>query len=849
MPDLTADAIRANLDALAAPPGWPKCHPAALAGRLCAAQQSLAPVTTPRRLVIFAADHRPDEDSEIGPAIREIASGAAATAVLAQLTGTDLVLVDVGSECHPQRESANYRCRKVRTARRGSANEPWLTIEEVRAAVDVGREEAEIAARDGMKVVATDGLGASGERAASAAAARLRLGKLIDPAADPLQTVVGVGAADLAAAAGFIARAAELDLTVLIEGTLACAAAELAERLYPGTAASVLRVEEPNPPDLRQTPPPAGSDTRSGLLDVREGKAGDSGRHRIPAPREALPEVREGKAGDSGRHLLPVARGVVGGGSAGVPGAGSAGGPGPAMSAGSPAAGGLGLRVPSPSDGLGALFAFQALDALAAIITNTARRIHARDQVVSIKRRKVAVFTGSFDPPSAFHRRVATMLRSRGFDEIIVRPNGPRCNDELEHASPIHRAVMADLAFRDLPGVTVDLADLDDGVFTPHVAFDDLHADRGEVWHIVSDEFIAGGCNGQSWIQTKWECGDDAWRSGRFVILHRHDCVPDPRDLPPVHQLFTADGHVPTADIRTRVFQGGSVRSDVPEAVDSYIRRYGLFSGKPSPRETRVRLCNLRLKLVFDERNEKARAFAARFAKYESSDPTHILVLGGDGTMLQAIRDYWRLRLPFVGLNAGTLGFLMNESLPLELEGSELLLYRLPMLRVDTERADGAQVQGLACGDAWVERESGQAAWLRIDVDGRTQVSRVVGDGLLVATPTGASSYARAMGATPVPLTAPVLTLAGSNIFLPRFWRPVALTECAAVRISSLTQKGEPGLNSKRPVRGYIDGRAVGLVRSMDIRASSVAAVELGFTPEFDLSARLLRSMFPPEGM
>ena len=91
--------------------------------------------------------------------------------------------------------------------------------------------------------------------------------------------------------------------------------------------------------------------------------------------------------------------------------------------------------------------------------------------------------------------------------------------------------------------------------------------------------------------------------------------------------------------------------------------------------------------------------------------------------------------------------------------------------------------------------------------------------------------------------------MVGSNVFLPRFWRPVSLTESAVVRISSLKHNGEPGINSKRPVRGYIDGRPVGQVKAMNVRASAVAAVELGFTPEFDLSARLLRSMFPPEGM
>ncbi|MBN9118763.1 MAG: nicotinate-nucleotide--dimethylbenzimidazole phosphoribosyltransferase, partial [Planctomycetes bacterium] len=112
MPELTDDAIRANLDALAGPPGGlgELSH---LAASLCSVQQTLSPITAPRRLVLFAADHGPDDECELGPSIREMASGASATAVLAKFTSTDLVLVDVGSRCHPQQEAANYRCRKV----------------------------------------------------------------------------------------------------------------------------------------------------------------------------------------------------------------------------------------------------------------------------------------------------------------------------------------------------------------------------------------------------------------------------------------------------------------------------------------------------------------------------------------------------------------------------------------------------------------------------------------------------------------------------------------------------------------------------------------------------------------
>jgi NAD kinase len=454
---------------------------------------------------------------------------------------------------------------------------------------------------------------------------------------------------------------------------------------------------------------------------------------------------------------------------------------------------------------------------------------------------RVAVFTGSFDPPTAFHRRVAGLLRDRGFAEVVVRPTVPRPDrPDGEHADPAHRAVMADLAFRDLPGVSVDLSDLDDGRPLDDFRFDDRYGDRGQVWHVVSADFLAGGRAGAAFIQARWPRGRELWASGRFAVLHPTGAPPDPADRPPTCELVPADDHVPTADIRLRVFQGGDPDPDVPAGVAEYIRRYRLYSGSPAPRETRVKLEAPRLTVLADEANPRARAARDRFRRLEHPDPNLILVVGGDGTMLTAIRAHWRRRLPFLGLNAGTLGFLMNETLSDDLSGTELVVYRMPMLRVDATGPGGAPSRDLAFGDAWVERDSGQAAWLRVDVDGRVQVPKVVGDGLLVAAPAGSGAYARAMGATPVPLTAPVLTLAGSNVFRPHFWKPVALPETAVVRLTSLDETG------KRPVRGYIDGRPLGRVGGLEVRASSVAAVELAFTPQYDLSQRLLRSLFPP---
>jgi NAD kinase/nicotinic acid mononucleotide adenylyltransferase len=457
--------------------------------------------------------------------------------------------------------------------------------------------------------------------------------------------------------------------------------------------------------------------------------------------------------------------------------------------------------------------------------------------------RRVAVYTGYFDPPTRFHREVVDRLRAGGFNEVVIRPDQPRPDRrDAEHAAAIHRAVMTDLAFCDARGVTIDLDDLDDQRFTPHAALERKFAGRGEVWHVVSDEFVAGGRCGESVVQTRWEDGPAVWAAGRFVVFHPPGSPPDPADLPPHSRLLPADGHMPTADVRAMVFNGGADAAEgfVPAPVADYIRRHGLFTSAIPAREVRTRFDRPRLKIVCGPQRE-AQERAAAFRHLEHPDPNLILVLGGDGSMLHAIRQHWRLRLPFLGLNAGHLGHLMNEIVSADLAGAEFVLHRMPMLRVDYVTEDGTTGRGLGFNDAWVERDSGQGAWIRVEVNGEARLKKVVCDGLLVATPSGSSAYARAMGGTPMPLNSPVLTLSGSNVFSPRFWKPLALPADTVVK---MTSTGDP---AKRPVRGYLDGLPLGRVKSMEVRVSPVATVELAFTPAFDLSARLLRSLFPPD--
>jgi nicotinate-nucleotide--dimethylbenzimidazole phosphoribosyltransferase len=146
-----------------------------LAARLCEVQQTLSPVTKPRRLVLFAGDHGVVAAGVTawparvtGQMVGNIRSGRAASTVLAREFGTDAVLIDVGTlggdgadagRFPGPPEGCKFQQRRIRAGTRDLSRECALSPGEFEAALEVGRGEARAAARDGMRVVAAGEMG------------------------------------------------------------------------------------------------------------------------------------------------------------------------------------------------------------------------------------------------------------------------------------------------------------------------------------------------------------------------------------------------------------------------------------------------------------------------------------------------------------------------------------------------------------------------------------------------------------------------------------------------------------------------------------------------------------------
>lgn len=129
-----------------------------------------------------------------------------------------------------------------------------------------------------------------------------------------------------------------------------------------------------------------------------------------------------------------------------------------------------------------------------------------------------------------------------------------------------------------------------------------------------------------------------------------------------------------------------------------------------------------------------------------------VVVLGGDGTYLQAVRMLHGRQKPILGVNLGSLGFLtetriedLEASIKLALAG-QLNTRPRAMLAAKVQLKGGVSRSFIALNDVVVERgASSQLIRIVIECDGQL-VSEFSADGVIVASPTGSTAYNLAAG-------------------------------------------------------------------------------------------------------
>jgi NAD+ kinase len=224
----------------------------------------------------------------------------------------------------------------------------------------------------------------------------------------------------------------------------------------------------------------------------------------------------------------------------------------------------------------------------------------------------------------------------------------------------------------------------------------------------------------------------------------------------------------------------------------------------------------------------------------ELLDRAGLLVsLGGDGTMLRAMRLVQRRTTPVLGVNVGRLGFLAEvdiDELPGALSAIDEHRYTVePRTAVGTVLPDGTPCS--AFNDIALVRTPGDGlAAVAIVVEGHRFV-RYAADAVLVSTPTGSTAYNFSIGG---PIVSPTVEglLVGAAAAHSAFNRSLLLSLDEQLVLEVLPTSGRLAVEVDGVVRGE-----VGPGDTVPVTATRAAAqvVRLGGTTFYERARRKLR--------
>ena len=199
-----------------------------------------------------------------------------------------------------------------------------------------------------------------------------------------------------------------------------------------------------------------------------------------------------------------------------------------------------------------------------------------------------------------------------------------------------------------------------------------------------------------------------------------------------------------------------------------------------------------------------------------------ILVLGGDGFMLQTLKKFYKYKKPFYGVNTGNFGFLMNKfssknTVKNLFKADKITISPLEMVVMNTK---GLKKNFIAINEVSILRQSRQAASISIKNGTRFVIKKLISDGVLVSTPAGSTAYNLSVNGPILNLNSKKLSLAPISAFRPRRWKGKVLSDKSKIVIKNLNPQ-------KRPISAVAD--------STEVRNAKLITIKILYKIKFDL--------------
>ena len=192
-----------------------------------------------------------------------------------------------------------------------------------------------------------------------------------------------------------------------------------------------------------------------------------------------------------------------------------------------------------------------------------------------------------------------------------------------------------------------------------------------------------------------------------------------------------------------------------------------------------------------------------------------VIVIGGDGFMLQTLKKNKKSSNLFYGINSGNYGFLMNK-----FSGKNTVknLSKAKMIKIsplEMKVSSKNKIKKyLAINEVSILRQSRQAASISIKNGSKYIIKKLISDGVLVSTPAGSTAYNMSVHGPILSLNSKKISIAPISAFRPRRWRGKIVSDKSKITIRNLNSK-------KRPISAVADNIEIRNAKTINIKTNN----------------------------
>ena len=242
--------------------------------------------------------------------------------------------------------------------------------------------------------------------------------------------------------------------------------------------------------------------------------------------------------------------------------------------------------------------------------------------------------------------------------------------------------------------------------------------------------------------------------------------------------------------------------------------------------------------LIISDKNKKSslikKAVLNLIIKNKFYKKNLVIVIGGDGFMLQTLKKNKNLKKHFYGINSGNYGFLMNKFSPKNFIKNirNPKLITISPLEMTVRNNNNEIKKYLAINEVSILRQSRQAAYISIKCGSRNLINKLVSDGVLVSTPAGSTAYNLSVHGPILSLNSRKLSISPISPFLPRRWKSKIVNDSKVIVIKNLNP-------IKRPISSVADNIEVRNAKTITIKINSKIKFNLLYNQNRSLEKKI----------